>query len=191
MIRKCLFLVCQCSRQTWKKSTIISTGNNPIFGGFNACKTNKQQVFRLVLHSNSIDWLIRRKQNRPNLLLKRFQTRKKMKPRHKVIPKQITEAETKNLSLFTINKNTSHNLKYKNIFFNEKPFISSQLQPPKKKQIPLPFLPEKISWVSQILPPLSGSHHHLPRPKSWGKFHSTKKGRWTLEKKKVTPSCFN
>lgn len=143
MIRKCLFLVCQCSRQTWKKSTIISTGNNPIFGGFNACKTNKQQVFRLVLHSNSIDWLIRRKQNRPNLLLKRFQTRKKMKPRHKVIPKQITEAETKNLSLFTINKNTSHNLKYKNIFFNEKPFISSQLQPPKKKQIPLPFLPEK------------------------------------------------
>lgn len=156
---------------------------------------NKQQVFRLVLHSNSIDWLIPRRQNRQNLLLKRFPTRKKMKPRHKVIPKKITEAETKDLSLVTINKNTSHNLKYKNIFFKEKPFISSQLQPPqnKKNKIPLPFLPEKnLLGIPDTPATVWITSSPSKTQKSRGKFHSTKKGRWTLEKKTlVTPSCFN
>ena len=44
MIRKCLFLVCQCFRQTWKKSAIMSTGNNRDFGGFNAYNVLTKQT---------------------------------------------------------------------------------------------------------------------------------------------------
>ena len=152
MIRKCLFLVCQCFRQTWKKSTIILTGNNRVFGGFNAYKTNKQQVFRLVLQSNSIDWLIPRRQNRQNLLLKQFPTRKKIKSRHKVIPKKITEAETKNRSLFTINKKHISQSQIQEYFFQRNTFhifpTSIPSPPPKKKkQNPTPVSPRKNLFI--------------------------------------------
>ena len=101
MICKCQFLACKCFRQTWKLLIIILTANHRDFGGFNAYKTNEQQVFRLV-------FLIAK--SAPQTL----RDQKKMTSFDKVIPNNFAEAETKDLSQFTI-KNKPH-LKYKCIY---------------------------------------------------------------------------
>ena len=145
MICTCLFLVCNCFRQTWTLLIIILIGNHRDLGGFNAYKTNEQQVFRLVfLMAESAPQTVR--------------DQKKMTSFDKVIPNNFAEAETKDLSQFTI-KNKPH-LKYIRIFFFQEQ-LSYLPNFNHKKHIPIPFLPRRISWVSKILPPLSGSHHHL------------------------------